>query len=196
MEPVLDAAHTLATAALAPGGTAVDATVGNGHDTVVLARGVGKAGTVYGFDVQAAAIAETRRRLRAAGLEARVELVRSGHETMPRHVPERLHGAVDAIMFNLGYLPGSDSALTTGSTTTVPALRASVRLLRPGGVLTIVLYTGHEGGAEEAEAVEAWAEGLAQEEFEALSYRFVNQRNDPPRLLAVEKRTAGGEGRS
>jgi predicted methyltransferase len=191
MEPVLDFAHTLATGALSPGATAVDATVGNGHDTVVLARAVGQEGIVYGFDVQAEAIAETRRRLRDAQLDARVALQRAGHETMERHVPGALHGAVDAIMFNLGYLPGSDASLTTEPGTTLPALRASLRLLRPGGVLTVVLYTGHEGGPREAEAVEDWAEDLPQEDFEVLSYRFVNQRNDPPRLLAVEPREGG-----
>lgn len=188
IDPVLEFAHTLAMEALSPGDTAVDATVGNGHDTVVLARAVGTEGQVLGVDVQADAIDATRRRLAAAGLASRVRLVRAGHETVAEHVPDRRHGRVGAVMFNLGYLPGSDSSLTTTPQTTIPALEAAMRLLRPDGVLTAVLYSGHAGGPEEVEAVEAWAEALPRAQGEALSYRFVNQRNDPPRLIAVEKK--------
>ena len=93
-------------------------------------------------------------------------------------------------MFNLGYLPGSDGTLTTTPSTTLPALDAARRLLRPGGVMTIVVYTGHEGGRAEADAVDRWAAALPQARFQALSYRFVNQQNDPPRLVAVEKTEA------
>ena len=187
MESILDRAHTLATEAIRDGGVAVDATVGNGHDTAVLARAVGEEGTVFGFDVQPEALRATRSRLASDGLADRVALVEAGHETMAQHVPEAVHGRVEAVTFNLGYLPGSDSPLTTSPSTTLPALDAAVRLLRPGGVATVVVYTGHEGGDEEAAAVDAWAADLPQARFEALSYRFVNRRNDPPRLVAVEK---------
>jgi ubiquinone/menaquinone biosynthesis C-methylase UbiE len=189
IDSVLDFAHTLATDALEEGDAAVDATVGNGHDTVVLARRVGTAGTVHGFDVQAEAIRSTRSRLQDAGEAGQVTLHRAGHETMEQHVPPDLVGQVGAVTFNLGYLPGSDSPVTTGPSTTIPALEAAVRVLRPGGVVTIVLYTGHEGGAREARAVDDWAADLPQEAVHALSYRFVNQRHDPPRLLALEKRS-------
>ena len=187
MESILDRVHTLATEAIRDGGVAVDATVGNGHDTAVLARAVGEEGTVFGFDVQPEALRATRSRLASDGLADRVALVEAGHETMAQHVPEAVHGRVEAVTFNLGYLPGSDSPLTTSPSTTLPALDAAVRLLRPGGVATVVVYTGHEGGDEEAAAVDAWAADLPQARFEALSYRFVNRRNDPPRLVAVEK---------
>ena len=187
MDSVLDRAHTLAVGAVRPGGVAVDATVGNGHDTVVLARAVGEDGRVFGFDVQAEALRATRSRLNGQGLADRVGLFEAGHETMEVHVPPPVHGRVDAVTFNLGYLPGSDSGLTTTPSTTRPALDAAVRLLRPGGVVTVVVYTGHEGGREEAAAVDAWAADLPQARFQALSYRFVNQRNDPPRLVAIEK---------
>jgi len=187
MESILDRAHTLATESIRAGGVAVDATVGNGHDTAVLARAVGEDGTVFGFDVQPEALRATRARLASDGLADRVTLVEAGHETMAQHVPEAVHGSVEAVTFNLGYLPGSDSSLTTRPSTTLPALDAAVRLLGPGGVATVVVYTGHEGGDEEAAAVDAWAAELPRARFEALSYRFVNRRNDPPRLVAVEK---------
>lgn len=188
MQSVLDVSHTLATGSLSPGSVAVDATIGNGHDTLVLARAVGAEGRVFGFDVQAEALEQTRDRLESAAQRQQVELYQVGHEAMDRRVPTALHGEVGAVMFNLGYLPGSNAQLTTTPDTTIPALASALRLLRPGGRITVVIYTGHEGGAEEAEAVDAWAEELSQEQFQVLSYRFLNQRNHPPRLVAVEKR--------
>jgi predicted methyltransferase len=188
MQSILDFAHTLATGALERGDVAVDATVGNGHDTVALARAVGPEGRVYGVDVQAEAVASTRDRLRTEGLEEGVTLVQAGHEHLPEHLPAAVHGAVGAVTFNLGYLPGSDSDRTTRPDTTLQALEAATQILRPGGVATVVLYTGHAGGPAEAAAVDAWAADLPQARFRVLSYRFVNQRNDPPRLIALEKR--------
>ena len=154
-----------------------------------LARAVGAEGRVFGFDVQAAALEQTRQRLDDHGLAGRAALMQEGHEHMDRHLPTSVHGTVGGITFNLGYLPGSSSDRTTTPDTTIPALDASLQLLRPGGVVTVVLYTGHEGGAVEAQAVDEWAAALSQERAHALSYQFVNQRNDPPRLVAVEKRT-------
>ena len=183
---VLEAAHEFAGSALRPDETAIDATVGNGHDTLALAQAVGREGRVVGFDVQAEAIAATRERLQSASVAAEVELIHEGHQQMADYVEA---ASVGAITFNLGYLPGSDSTLTTQPETTIPALDAAVERLRPGGVLTVVLYTGHEGGAAEAAAVDDWAADLPQSQYRALSYRFVNQQNDPPRLLAVERRS-------
>ena len=183
---ILDFAHTLATGALRPGDVAVDATIGNGHDTLALARAVGPDGRVYGVDVQSAALSSTRERLTTAGVADRVRLRQAGHEDLAEHLPDRLHGAVGAVTFNLGYLPGGDRTSPTTPETTLPALDAALRLLRPGGVATVVLYTGHPGGADEAAAVEAWAADLPRSRAEVLSYRFLNRPNDPPRLLALE----------
>ena len=185
---VLDAAHLLADRAIRRGDLAVDATVGNGHDTLFLARSVGPGGRVIGFDIQQEALDETRRRIQADASDTSLRLIHAGHETMATHLGENAYGTVSAVMFNLGYLPGGDHSMTTTSETTWSALDASVKLLRPGGVITVVAYTGHEGGEEEAYAVESWASALPEASFRTLSYRFVNQPGDPPRLYAVEKR--------
>ncbi len=187
---ILEQAHALAGRAVGEGGIAVDATVGNGHDTAFLARAVGAGGAGVGFDVQEEALVETRHRLEREALSAPVRLVHAGHQTLARHLEEAERGRVGAIMFNLGYLPGGDHSVVTRPETTRQALDASVEALRPGGVITVVAYTGHEGGDEEADAVEAWASALPQAQFRALSYRFPNWSNDPPRLFAVEKRDA------
>lgn len=187
---ILDFAHTLAAAGLEPGGLAIDATVGNGHDTLFLVQEVGPGGRVVGFDVQPDALTATRERIQSQAPDAsdRLRLVHAGHETMASHLAEDDFGAVGAIMFNLGYLPGGDHSVTTESATTRQALAASLDLLRPGGVITIVAYPGHEGGEAEAEAVADWTASLPEDDVLALSYRFSNQTGDPPRLHAVEKR--------
>lgn len=174
-------AQALVASRLGEGGRAVDATVGNGHDTRFLADLVGESGTVVGFDVQAEAIAETRDK---TSLYPQVRLIRDGHENVLNY----LEGKIDAAMFNLGYLPRFDKSVITRPDTTVAALNGVVSQLEAGGIVTVVLYTGHEGGREEAEAVSKWVESLDQDDFSAIEYRFVNQRNSPPSLVAIERK--------
>lgn len=188
LDSVLDFAKRLSTQALDEGAVAVDATVGNGHDTLFLAQAVGPTGRVYGFDVQERAIERSRQRLIEAGVASRVTLIHDGHEAMDQHVPMEARGRLAAVMFNLGYLPGGDKTRITTPETTIDALDRACQYLASGGVITVVQYVGHEGGAAEAQAVNDWAEALDQAQFQALAYRFVNQRNDPPRLLAISRR--------
>lgn len=149
-------AHELVAAALGAGEIVVDATVGNGYDTLFLAQTVGASGHVFGFDVQAPALACARRRLRAADVQEQVTLFCASHTEMCWLLPADLHGRLGAVMFNLGYLPGSDHARTTCAGTTVPALASAWSLLRPGGRLSIVTYRGHPGGGAETAAVLGW----------------------------------------
>ncbi|WP_235597825.1 methyltransferase domain-containing protein, partial [Geobacillus stearothermophilus] len=65
---ILPFARFLLDQAVNEGDIAVDATVGNGHDTVFLAELVGERGHVFGFDIQAEAIATARARLAEHGL--------------------------------------------------------------------------------------------------------------------------------
>lgn len=174
-----------------PGDTVVDATAGNGSDTLFLARAVGIGGTVYAFDIQAEALEKTHERLVAASGEqgnlAPVKLIHGGHETMEIVLDRELHGRIAAIMFNLGYLPGASTAVITKPTTTLAALDAALRLLRSGGVLTVVVYPGHEGGQEESNAVEVWASDVPSSLAQAILYRFP-QKAASPYLIALNKK--------
>ncbi|MCW1886216.1 class I SAM-dependent methyltransferase [Luteolibacter flavescens] len=158
-------AHREIAAVLREGDAAVDATAGNGHDTVFLAKLVGAAGKVIAFDVQEQAIASTRERLAAEELLDRVELVHGSHGRIADHAAA---GSVGAVMFNLGYLPGADHAVITRTDETLQALEGALGLLRPGGILTVVCYPGHAGGDEESAAVVAWAEKRSAEIFRRL----------------------------
>ena len=147
---VTERAHQSVRAVVRPGDHVVDATAGNGHDTLLLARLVGPDGRVIAFDVQEEAIAVTRCRLAANGIEeGRVSFVNGSH-TMLRHYVDR---PVAVVMFNLGYLPGSDHAHTTTRDETLIALAEGWETLRESGILSVVCYRGHPGGAEEAAGV-------------------------------------------
>lgn len=182
VQPVLAFARTLWRGCLNAGDHALDATAGNGHDSLYLAELVGDAGRVWAFDIQTAALNATRARLQQHGCLARVRLVADNHRQLADHVPPGL--AVAA--FNFGYLPGGDKQITTQADSSVAALHAALGLLRPHGLITAVLYPGHAAGATEADAVLAWARSLPQQRYAVLRYGFENQRNRPPFLLAVE----------
>ncbi|MGG1940975.1 class I SAM-dependent methyltransferase [Paenibacillus polymyxa] len=188
---VLSYAHQLVAARVQPGDTAVDATVGTGADTLFLAKAAGKRGRVYGFDIQQAALDYARRRLEedSSSSLAEVSLLLQGHEQMREAVPDLLHGKVAAVMFNLGYLPseGADLTVITHTDSTLVALEAALHLLRPRGILTAVLYPGHAGGREEAEAVLQWASALPVSSGQSIIYRQL-QRDASPYVVAVEKK--------
>lgn len=188
MEPILERAKSLTAERIRPGDAVVDATLGNGYDAVHLARAVGAGGRLFGFDVQPEAIARSRRRLEKHGLTDRAELVETGHEDLGETLPDGLRGRLAAVMFNLGYLPGSDHAVITEPETTVAALEETVDWLRTGGIATVVLYRGHEGGEREYQAVRSWAADRPQQRLRVLHYHFLNQQEKPPELIAVEKR--------
>jgi ubiquinone/menaquinone biosynthesis C-methylase UbiE len=166
-----------------PGDQVADATCGNGHDTLFLARLVGPGGKVWAFDLQEKALANTRALLDEAGCLAQTELVAAGHESLAEFVGERLNAA----LFNLGYLPGGDKNFVTRAEQTLAALDQAAHLLLPGGIITICVYTGHPGGAEEGEAVEQWAAGLAPATFNAWMSRQINRPSSAPYVVIIEK---------
>lgn len=188
---VLSFAHKLVSERLQPGGIAVDATAGTGADTLLLAKIAGPRGRVFAFDIQEEALNLTRSRLNKEPSErlAEVFLCLDSHSNMKNCIPAEHHGKVSVIMFNLGYLPSdqSDKHIITLTDSTLLALEASLAMLAPGGIVTIVLYPGHEGGEQEAAAVEAWASELPQHTAQAVMYRGI-QRTNAPYLIALERK--------
>ena len=168
---------------LSEGDEAVDATMGNGHDTEALCRLVGPEGHVYAFDIQAQAVEKTGQRLREAGLADRASLFHSGHEHMKENVPH----PVRAVMFNLGWLPGGDHQITTRLQTTLAAVEQGLELLLPGGVLLICVYPGHAEGAREREALLSFLSSLPPQRFNVLRQAFLNAGPGAPECLVVQK---------
>lgn len=175
--------HLLLQRFLSEGDRVIDATAGNGHDTVFLAKQVGSTGRVLAFDVQAAAIESSRRLVEAEGLSERVDFFQESHAGLADQAEP---GSVAAVMFNLGYLPGSNQSVITTAAETLIALEASRRVLRPGGWLCVVCYPGHEGGNDEASAVEAWMASRGGELRVARYGMLATLRPAPFLLIAVK----------
>ena len=182
----LDFVHDVLSRRLSPGDFAIDATAGNGHDTLFLARCVAPQGRVLAVDVQAQAVESTRARLREAGLERQVDVVEGSHAELMRLTGPEHHGKVQAVMFNLGFLPGSDKDVITQPQSTVAALDAAAGLLAAGGMISIVVYSGHAGGAAEAAAVLKWCETREAGQWHVVQYRQLNRPNNPPWAIIAE----------
>jgi glycine/D-amino acid oxidase-like deaminating enzyme/ubiquinone/menaquinone biosynthesis C-methylase UbiE len=168
-----------------PGDIVIDATAGNGHDTHFLANQVGPDGTVFAFDLQQIALDKTKKRLIDAGLE-NVVLLNHDHGEMEKQTPREKAGQIAAVMFNLGYLPGGDKRITTHIDSTVRGIECASRLLRPGGVMTVLAYTGHEGGMQESVAVQK-AIGTLAPEFELSTIEGQPGQASSPILFLVKR---------
>ena len=167
---------------IVPGETLVDATAGNGNDTLFLAEQVGEDGHVFAFDIQQQALDSTKERL--GELAKHVTLILDSHA----NVDEYVRGPIGGAMFNLGYLPYSDDlSVITKAESTIAAIHKLLGLLRKDGIITISVYDGHEGGKEERDALLAYVGKLHQGDVHVARYEIVNQRNNPPFLLAIEK---------
>jgi hypothetical protein len=187
--PSLDTqAHEFVRRAIAPGSLTVDATAGNGNDALFLAGLVGDAGRVLAFDVQPEALESTGRRLRAAGVR-NVVCIHAGHEHIGRYLDEYApNRPVAAAMFNLGFLPGGDPAIVTRAETTIAACAVLLDRLDTGGLLSVHIYAGHQGGGDETRELLAWAGGLAWEQWYVLRLSSFNKQRNPEHLLMVERR--------
>jgi tRNA1(Val) A37 N6-methylase TrmN6 len=186
---LVDKAHELAGARLCPGAVAIDATVGNGYDTLFLLQRVAPEGRVYGFDIQQSALESARKRIVNPGLQDCLTLFLRSHAEMDEMVPRAQHGLVSAMMFNLGYLPGGDKSVITRTESTLAALSAASRLLSPDGIITIVAYSGHAGGAHECDQVRQWCAQLDSERFEVERVEAKPGDQSSPRLFAVTRKS-------
>ncbi|GAX06286.1 SAM-dependent methyltransferase [Secundilactobacillus pentosiphilus] len=186
LEPALKYSHTLLKTVITQGDTVVDATIGNGNDTVFLASLVGITGHVLGFDVQQQALDNTATQLTLTGMINRVQLIHDGHENLDQYLAPQQR--IAAAIFNLGYLPGSNKRIITHSDTTLKALNTCLSHLRRGGIVALVVYYGHPGGEQEKAAVLEAVKALDQHQYQVLQYGFINQIHQPPFLLAIQKR--------
>ena len=178
MKRPLEIAHDFLAQVITKDDVVVDATMGNGHDTLFLAK---LAKQVYAFDIQEQALEKTSQRIQEAGL-TNVDLILQGHETVDQYVTE-----VKAAIFNLGYLPSADKSIITQPQTTIEALDKLCQMLVKGGRIAIMIYYGHEGGDIERDAVLDFVSQLPQQEYTATIYRTLNQINNPPFLVMIEK---------
>lgn len=153
---------------------ALDATAGNGFDTLFLAELVGRDGAVIAIDLQPNAIACAQHKLTLHGLESRVSWHCGCHSGIGSLLEQNDVPNLNVAMFNLGYLPLGDKSIITTKETTLRALNQTWGHLVPHGLLSLLSYPGHAGGSEEHLAVCEWVESVSQE---AKTTRFTDEQN-------------------
>lgn len=166
------------------GDTVIDATCGTGQDALALAKAVGSDGKVYAFDIQKEAIELTDERIRANGLH-NVNLICDSFVSMNDYVAE---GVASAVIFNLGYLPGGDHSITTKADETIKGLELALGIIKAGGIVTVVMYDGHEAGKEEKQGVLEWAKSLDSSDYHVAYVNMLNQKNNPPEIVWITKK--------
>ncbi|KPU44864.1 ribosomal RNA small subunit methyltransferase H [Oxobacter pfennigii] len=165
------------------GDRVIDATCGNGHDSLFLSQIIGESGKLYCFDIQDIAINNTKIRLKENSPYENYTLIKDGHENLDLYIKEEIQGVV----FNLGYLPGGNHKIITSPMSTITSLQKTLKLLSPGGIAVIVVYYGHEGGDYEKDALYKFIGSINPKLFTVISSQFVNQINNPPLLIVIEK---------
>ncbi|MFI0434963.1 MAG: tRNA (mnm(5)s(2)U34)-methyltransferase [Parachlamydiaceae bacterium] len=184
----LDLAHSYWSQIVQIGDIVIDATCGNGHDTLKLCQltlSVDR-GKVYSFDIQLQAIHSTAQLIAhdlEPSLKEKLSLEQRCHSNFP---PEIIPNSVKLIVYNLGYLPGGDKAQTTQRSTTLRSLDEARKLLQPGGVISVTCYCGHEEGAKEKEEVLHYAHQLPPKEWSCSHHGWLN-RQKAPSLLIIQK---------
>lgn len=168
---------------LKPGDTAVDFTMGNGHDTLFLSQCVGEQGHVFAFDIQNDALISTRKNLEQNNAPKNYTLICDSHH----HVDKYIHSPIKAGMFNLGWLPSGDKSITTMSCTTIPAINLAIDLLDKDGILLIAIYPGHPEGDLEGRMVEELLASISKHKICATKIKIINSPNSPYFFLIETK---------
>lgn len=167
-----------------PGDRAVDCTAGNGNDTLFLLKQTAPGGFVHAFDIQASAIEKTRKRLEKAGIPPSCyNLIQDCHS----HIAEHVQPGIAACMFNLGYLPGASHEITTEPYTVMKALDSAIDLLKSQGIITVVMYPGHEAGRHEMELLLEFVRSIDEKRCRVMHLLNVNTAKISPSILVLQK---------
>ncbi len=164
------------------GDTAVDATAGNGNDTLKLCEAVKEDGKVYAFDIQETALKETQKKLTKKGY-SNAELILASHSNMDKYVTHK----VRAVIFNLGYLPGGDHKVCTHADTSIEAIAKALSIIDDGGFVSVTIYHGKDTGTEEKEAVMEYLKTVNHKEYTVTVHDFYNRPNNPPITVIITK---------
>lgn len=175
--------HEMLNEVVEEGDVVVDATCGKGYDTVFLSKLVGNRGKVYSFDIQEIAIDIAKKNVADNACCDNIKFIIDGHENVDVYVDEEPR----AVIFNLGYLPTGDHSIATRGNTTVVAVEKALKLVCKNGVVIVVVYSGGDTGFEEKNLVLGFTSKLNSREYNVMRVDFINQVNNPPLLLCIEK---------
>lgn len=169
--------HEIIKSQLPKEGFYIDATMGNGNDTLMLCHLAGISGKVLAFDIQSKALRLTEELLTKHGMQNRAELILDGHEHMDLYASEE---TADAICFNFGYLPGGDHKIATSGVTSIEAIRKGLKILKHGGMISLCIYSGGDTGFDEKEMILEFLKNLPAHEYTVIVNEYYNRKNFPP----------------
>lgn len=180
--------HCLLKEVLSDAQIIVDATAGNGYDTLFLAQNASTKTHIYAFDIQKQAIFNAKEMILNNEHSLKIPLnniqfINDSHERIDEYVSD----FIDVAIFNLGYLPGGNHEYTTKNDITMKTLQRFINKLKINGHLAIVMYPGHEEGLKEYQAIELWAKDLMKKSFTVGWYKMVNHNFNAPTLCWIEK---------
>ena len=180
---VVEEVHSILGGFVQEGDTVIDATCGLGRDTLYLAQCVGERGQVYAFDIQETACRQTQSALQVAQMEKQVHIICENHVNIKKYVQTPIRAAV----FNLGYLPNGNRHIVTKAENTILAIQCCMDLLLPEGIIILAVYTGHEGGKEEAAQIEQFLHQMPARSWQAIKKQIINRKNAPELYLLQKK---------
>ncbi len=180
----LNIIHRIIREKVKPGDICIDATAGRGNDTLLLAQLVGESGHVTAFDIQQDAVDSTKALLAANGMTERTDVLLKSHSEMGELFKE---DSVSCITFNFGWLPKGDHNIFTDKSTSIPAIEQGLRLLKSGGIMTLIIYYGRETGFEERDALLEFLPTIDSGRFTVIEMPFVNRPNCPPIPIIILK---------
>ena len=154
-----------------PGDICIDATMGNGNDTVLLSQLAGKRGRVLAFDIQKQALEHTKERLKRDNCPENYQLLLESHENMDVYAGAE---TVSCITFNLGYLPGGDHSVATRADSSIRAVESGLKLLK-------------KGGYQERDEMLAFIRQLDPHKYLVILSEYANRPNDPPIPVLIIK---------
>ena len=180
----LNIIHRVISEKVQPGDICIDATAGRGNDPLFLAKLVGETGHVTAFDIQQDAVDSTKELLAANGMSDRADVLLKSHSEMDEVAEEN---TVSCITFNFGWLPKGDPNVFTNKSTSIPAIEKGLKLLKSGGVMTLIIYYGRETGFEERDALLEYLPTIDSSRFTVIEMPFVNRPNCPPIPILILK---------
>lgn len=173
---LLEQAHAILSSLIQKDDVIIDATMGNGHDTLFLSS---IAKEVYAFDIQKQAIEHTEEKVKDM---RHVHLILDSHENILNYVT-----SFQGVIFNLGYLPQGDEKITTMHETTIKTLNLLLPKLSKSGFIQLVVYPGHEEGMIEHLAIQQWLKTLNPHHYQITQSHFYHQEKRPPYMIMIYK---------
>lgn len=166
----VDKAHSFISKHLSKGDVCIDATAGNGHDSLFMAKLVTCEGSLFSFDIQVEALTQTKKLLTDNDCMRQAKLIHDCHSKMKNSLNPDLMRRIKVVAFNLGYLPSGNHKIITKKETTIKAITEIYDWIDKNGVISVVAYRGHYGGIQETNAI--------QKLVETKNYYYLREENE------------------